>query len=237
MKFIVNKGKFTLGVVLMLSFLAALIVIVSPVIRGQTGLQYADNLFNELTKQSSYYIPDIAKKASKFNGERFEVDVKAKSRDEAEMIAKICRTVGASAAVGRNSVTVCGDLGNTADAALKDADLVFNGQDSGIRAKYGCDGKTAIRCWWLVFSAEQKRSFRNGKYAEALFLKSVVVRALEPAHNFVGIKSARISERIGIVIFLLAFYIVYTIWWGVGVMCLFDGLGLTTSRSAEKKEA
>ncbi len=38
------------------------------------------------------------------------------------------------------------------------------------------------------------------------------------------------------VIFLLAFYVGFTIWWGVGVMYVFEGLGLAATKLTEKRE-
>ena len=237
MKLIVYKGKFIAGVVLIVSFLAALFVILSPVFDGQTGLEYADNLFNELTKQSSYCIPKVAKKASEFDGQNLMVKVKTKEQSEAEGIAAVCKARGASAEIGKNAVIVNGDLGRLSTAALRDADAVFKGRDAELPAAYGCDGRAAMRYWWMVFDAERKQCIREGNSAEADFMKSVLGKGLEPAYNFVGIEPAKISERVGVVILLLVGYVVYTIWWGVGIMYIFEGLGVISSKALEKREA
>ncbi len=221
---------------LVLSFFAVLFAMGSPIFRKQTALQYADNLFNELSKQSSYYIPDVARKAAKFNGEGFEVEIETGDESEAETIALISAAAGASAKVGKDCVLLKGDLGRTAAVALRDADVLFKAEDAGKRTRYGCDGQTAIRHWWFVFTALRKQCLRENKGAEANFLKSMLIRGLEPAYNFAGTKPTRISERFGMVIFLLAFYVGFTIWWGVGVMYVFEGLGLAATKLMEKRE-
>ena len=59
-----EKGPFVRGSVLLISFLVLFCVLLTPVMRDEkgnhlTGLQYADNVFNELSKGSSYFIPSV----------------------------------------------------------------------------------------------------------------------------------------------------------------------------------
>ncbi|MGB9826697.1 MAG: hypothetical protein ACPLRU_08490, partial [Desulfofundulus sp.] len=74
---IIRKREFFIGLVLLISFLVVLAVLMSPVINGKTVIGYADDLFNQLTKGSSHYISGVMKKAAKFDGESFQVTVKA----------------------------------------------------------------------------------------------------------------------------------------------------------------
>ena len=52
---IVNKGVFGKGFVLMITFLGVFILIMSPIFNGMTGLEFSDDFFNKLAKNSSNY--------------------------------------------------------------------------------------------------------------------------------------------------------------------------------------
>ena len=57
-----EKAPFLRGTLMLLSFLVLLCVLFMPVFRDEngkklTGLQYSDNVFNQLSKGSSYFIP------------------------------------------------------------------------------------------------------------------------------------------------------------------------------------
>jgi hypothetical protein len=46
------------------------------------------------------------------------------------------------------------------------------------------------------------------------------------AFNFFGIEPQNITDKIGIVVFALAFYVIYTLWFGFSIMYLFEGWGM-----------
>ena len=52
-----------------------------------------------------------------------------------------------------------------------------------------------------------------------------------------GIRPRNLSENAGVIAFLLAFYIFYTVWNGFAIMYIFEGIGITATRPVEKKEA
>ena len=54
-------------------------------------------------------------------------------------------------------------------------------------------------------------------------------RAVETVYNYYGIEPQRISDRFGIVILSLVFYVVYTVWYGFAIMYLFEGWGIKLS--------
>ena len=68
-------------------------------------------------------------------------------------------------------------------------------------------------------------------------LNTVNQRAIEPAYNFYGIPAESIMTKIPTVTGLLVFYVVYTMWYGFGIFDIFNGIGLSMSKSKIKKEA
>ena len=54
----------------------------------------------------------------------------------------------------------------------------------------------------------------------------VKTKALEPAYNFYGVQSTPVKDSIFLLAFSLIFYVVYTVWFGFGVLFFFEGLGI-----------
>jgi hypothetical protein len=65
----------------------------------------------------------------------------------------------------------------------------------------------------------------------------MTTRVFEPAYNFRGITPMRISDNYGKVIFLLVFYVLYTLWYGFSIMLIFEGVGISATSAGLKKEA
>ena len=63
-------------------------------------------------------------------------------------------------------------------------------------------------------------------FKEAEILETVKNKAVETSYNYYKIEPQKISDRLGIVVFSLIFYVVYTLWYGFAIMYMFDGWGL-----------
>jgi len=87
--------------------------------------------------------------------------------------------------------------------------------------------KQMFRQWHNAFTAIHKQFMLQKKVEEASFIKKVMTAAIEPAYNFYGIEAVNTKEKAGLAAGLLAFYVLYTIWYGFGVLYLFEGLRLS----------
>jgi hypothetical protein len=76
---------------------------------------------------------------------------------------------------------------------------------------------------------------RAEQYEAANFLGELKTRTIEAAYNYYGVEPLEIREFAGVVVFLLVFYVIYTMWWGFSVYYLFEGLGITMAK-AKKAE-
>ncbi len=88
------KAPFIRGCLLLLSFLLLFVIMLMPLMKDElgnhmTGLQYADNVFNELSKGSSYFIPGVRNIVKTVEGKTVELSVKLKKADLAELIAEV----------------------------------------------------------------------------------------------------------------------------------------------------
>ncbi len=233
-----NKKPFGIGIFLAISFLVVLFLIFSPIFgEGKNGLTFADDLFNKLSKGSSYFIPKVTKGNEKFIGKAFSVSIKLDKPEANEKTAKLFTTAGAKAEIADDSLKIEGDLGKTLEAALKDADAIYHNEGSKVSSLYGYDEKEVMKNWWQALSKMDKVFKKEKMIEEAKIVSDVNKKAVETAYNFYGIESQKVSEKAGLMTGLLVFYVVYTLWWGFAIFYIFDGIGLTMKKAKVKKEA
>lgn len=233
---IINKKPFYTGLTMMVFFAVILIVLMSPVMNGKTVIQTADDLFNSLTKGSTYQIPKLQSNASKFEGKAFDVSVSMKSKEEAINISKIFSMAGAVAETSGTNVKISGDLGKVSKVVLVDSDELFKNNESVISTKYGINGRETLYYWWAGFNAMESKFKTENKSEEMSFVATIKGKAIELAYNFNGIQADKVDDRAGITIFMLIFYVIYTVWYGFAIMYMLEGLGIIASHG-EKAEA
>ncbi len=216
----------TRGIFMLISFFALLGIIFSPVFPGkQNGLDYMDNLFNMISKGSSYFVPQMMEATAKKEGEIINVTIKMKSDKEAAETAKLFVTAGAEATVSGVELTVKGDVAGIMKSALDDADKMFKNDGQPVAEKYGSDERQALLNWWNSFGKISKELAKQHNFDVAKVFDNVSKKALEPAYNYYGVKIENWKENIALVLASLAFYVIYTLWYGFGLMYIFEGLG------------
>lgn len=244
-----DKKHLTWSIILLASFVGILILIFAPIYgQGQNGLEYSDDLFNKLAKGSAYQIPKLKKDVEKFKGKPLDVVIDAKKTGDkpgdaearAQRIAKVFTINGATVEIEGSKVHIKGDFGEIMAAALEDSDQMYKNNGDFIMKKYEVADeekmKQMFRQWHNALSLVNKRLTLDKKAEDANFVKNVITKAIEPAYNFYGIQAVKITEKAGIATGLLVFYVIYTIWYGFGVLYLFEGLGLSTKKAKVKKE-
>jgi hypothetical protein len=235
--FVQNKKKFLYGLFGLFAFFMVLSLWFFPIVGHKTGLQRADNLFNQLAKNSADFMPLVSKRVEKFRGVTVDLSINPRWPGADQAVAKIMMANGMSAGLlGDGRVRIKGDLACLCIAASTDADLLFKGKEEVLQNKYGLSGKEVIHYWWMAFDDLVRRYIQLNRPAEADFAKFMTTRILEPSYNFAGIESKSISENVGIVAFLLMFYIFYTVWYGFSIMYLFEGLGIGATKVGQKME-
>ena len=214
------------GIFMLISFFVLLGIIFSPVFPGkQNGLDYMDNLFNMISKGSSYFIPQMVDSAAKKAGEVIDVTIKMKSDKEAADTAKLYAEAGAEATASGAELTVKGDVAAIMKSALDDADKMFKNDGRPVAEKYGFDERQALLNWWSSFGMINKELTKQHNFDVAKVFDNVSKKALEPAYNYYGVKIENWKENIILVLASLAFYVFYTLWYGFGLMYVFEGLG------------
>ena len=198
---IAKKGEFYSGAGMMAIFVVVLIVIFMPVFNGQNGLDYLDSLYNSISKGSAYYVPAL-------------------------QTSLLFQKGGALVNVSGTTLAVEGDLGKILGVCLDDADLMYHNKGSDVAAKYGYEERQVLYNWWAANNATENDLKHQKQFKAAKIVSTVNQKAVETAYNYYRIEPQKISDRYGIVIFSLLFYVGYTLWYGFGIMFLFEGWGM-----------
>lgn len=232
-----NAKKLSKGILLLVSFVVILILIFMPLYgEGQNGLEFSDNFFNSLAKGSSNYMPEMRNLARKYVGTALAVELNLESGYQAQKAAMLYTAAGAQVEVVGPVLKINGDLGRVLLQSVDDAEIMFNNQGDKLRARYQYHPKEALKNWWVSLKDMDGALTKQKKFKQAKVVTEVMKRALEPAYNFYGIAPASVSAHIGMLTFMLVFYVVYTLWYGYGIFELFEGLGLSMEKAGAKEE-
>ncbi len=229
-----DRKHFTIGIVMLIVFAIVLIVMSLPVFGGKNAFEAADHLYNSIAKGSSYKIPKLEKQAQGFKGTAIDCTIDAQAIPDMDLAGKIAAMAGIQLSQSGGKLTLKGDLGTMALAALKDADLMYYDKETRVSDKYGKPGKQVLFTWWKLLKETKNTLKRKKLVKQASFLDEVVKKGIEVGYNFSGIAPEKASSKAGILTFSLVFYVCYTVWWGFSIFFLFEGFGL--AMEAGKKE-
>jgi hypothetical protein len=223
---IAHKKEFFGGLGMMAAFVVVLIIVFSPVFKGQNGLEYLDDLYNSISKGSAYYIPKVKEGADKFIGKSVDVTLVMANDEQAQQTAPLFMKAGALVNVSGPELKVSGDLGKILDNCIADADDMYHNKGEKVASKYGYNERRVLYNWWKASKSMDKDLKKQKKFEEAKVISLVIKKAVESSYNYYKIKPEKISDKLGIVIFSLVFYVGYTLWYGFAIMFMFEGWGM-----------
>jgi hypothetical protein len=223
---IARKKEFSLGLGLLVAFFVVLVIFFSPVFNGHNGLDYLDNLYNSISKGSAYYIPKLKDDAKAFNGSSVEMSFSMANPAQAQQTAQLFMKSGAMVNVSEAKLKVSGDLGKILENCLADSDALYKNDGKGLAAKYGYNERQALYNWWQAFKGVEKDLNNQKKFKEAKTVANISKKAVETCYNYYTIEPQNIMERLGVVVFSLVFYVIYTLWYGFAILFMFEGWGM-----------
>jgi len=223
---IAHKKEFFGGLGMLGAFIVVLIIIFMPIFGGQNGLNYLDNLYNTISKGSAYYIPKVREATDAFSGHSVSVTLTMAEEERANQTAPLLMKGGALVNVSGAELKVSGDLGKILENCLADADLMYHNDGEALSRKYGYDERRILLNWWVALHHMEKDLKDQKKFKEAKVVAVVVKKAVELGYNYYKVEPQKIGNKIGIVIFSLVFYVIYTLWYGFAIMFMFEGWGL-----------
>lgn len=223
----IKKKELGIGLFLMVTFIGVMVAIFLPLIDGGNALNYLDNLYNSISKGSAYYIPKVEHMVEAHGGEAVALHLKMADPSAAAAAEPLFSRSGATTAVDGNTIVVDGDIEAIFKTCLQDAESAYHNRSDEIEARYGIDPRTALHSWWSALGAMEKDLNRQKLFDTAQLTHTVQAKTVECAYNFYGIEAQAIRDRWGTVLFSLVFYVLYTIWYGYGIMFTFEGLGFS----------
>jgi hypothetical protein len=246
-----SKGKATAkGLFLTVTFFVVLTLMFMPLIDGKNTLEYLDNLFNTISKGStSSYIPKQMATAEKLMGKMVDMNFKftdgereehkgffAKGAETAANAAKLLAPLTDKVEVSAEVVKTSLDLGKMIKAAMVDSQAMFDGKPEQISARYaGMDAKMVMFTWWKVLNNAARQFKLAGSAANEKATSDALKRGVELGYNYAGITPKKVSEEIVVLSTCLVFYVIYTLWWGMAIMYLFEGFGLQMKKGKKKE--
>lgn len=234
---IVKPRKFALGVAGIVVFFLIFAAGVWMPIQQWTALTWSDALFNQMAKKSSDFLAEATKKSTRFAGKPVEITLHPSKNLRASFLTTQLNASGADAQLLQNgNISISGDLGGLATAALTDARFAYHNQQAQITQKYHYDSDVVLYNWWFLFDALSKQYLSANKKSMSDFSQTISTKALEPAYNFRGIYAQNARQLLLPISLLLLFYVLYTILYGCSIFYLFEGLGITVEGFAKKLE-
>lgn len=233
-----DSKHFWMGFGLLVGFFAVLWYMFTPSFGGVNAFKFSDNMFNSIAKDSTNYIPQVTEEAKVFEGQSFKVTIMGGTVD-VKLLARsavILNANGLKAVNDNGSLTVSGDIGKLMAAAMADSASMYANDDSGIKSRYGIDGRAAMFTWWKMLKEIKVALDRQKVFKPASFLdKKVIKRGVEVGYNFFGIEGRSAASEWKMITFALAFYVIYTMWFGYSIFFMFEGVGLAMT-AGKKKE-
>jgi len=226
---IASPRKFFGGVAMMAAFAVVLVAMFLPVFDGRNALDYMDSLFNSVSKGSAYYVADLRAEAEGQRGNAVAVTLAVASEAQGGRMAELFRAGGATVQVGEAELRVSGDLGGILGRCLQDSDEMFANAGVGVRDRYGYEERRVLFDWWTALEAMDEDLKRQSRFAEAAFVVKVKEKAVECAYNYYGIEPWKVSDKLGVMLLSLVFYVLYTVWYGYAIIFMLEGWGLNLS--------
>ena len=223
---VTDKLKFYTGLVMLAVFAVLLVLMFTPIFDGKNALQYLDGLYNSLSKGSANFILELQEESLEYIGTSTDVVIEMESEEQAEQTAMLYEKAGAEVVILGVELEVKGDLGQILGTSLDDADAMYYNDAETVTDRYGYDARQVLYNWWVSLEETNKALEDQNTFDDAKFVRSVNEKGIEPAYNYFGIEPDSVSSRIGVVIFSLVFYVIYTIWYGFALMFIVEGLGL-----------
>ncbi|MDX2437974.1 MAG: hypothetical protein QNL88_13105 [Acidobacteriota bacterium] len=222
----IKKKELGIGIFLLATFSAVMIAIFMPLIDGENILNYLDNLYNSISKGSAYYIPKVEHLVEDHGSEVVTLNLKMETAEAAATAEHLFARSGATTLIDDGAtLMVNGDLEAIFKTCLEDSESAYHNRTDELVARYGMEARPALHSWWQALKAMEKDLNRQKLFNAAQLTHTVQAKTVECAYNYYGIEAQEIKNRWGTVLFSLVFYVIYTIWYGYGIMYIFEGLG------------
>ncbi|MFP4107656.1 MAG: hypothetical protein ACLFT1_01135, partial [Desulfonatronovibrio sp.] len=140
--------------------------------------------------------------------------------------------------INGSSISFEADLTELVESVLVDSEDLYNNQSAELARRYSQkeeDTRAVGYAWNLFLRAMEDKFNQEAEFDAAKHVSEVVNRGVEVGYNFYGIEAEKATSKAGILSFSLVFYVLYTLWWGMAIFYLFEGLGLKMTKGKKKE--
>jgi hypothetical protein len=197
-----------------------------PVFHGHNAMEFLDNLYNSISKGSADYGAAVRSEIQAMEADPFNYKIEMPSEEQARQAVLLLNPAGAESTLDGKAITIKADLKNLLISAINDSEVMFRNDGESIKNKYGYNEKKVLYNWWVFFNAIDAKLQKDKEFKSSKNVKLVQNKVIECSYNFYGIESQNIKDKYLIVIISLIFYVAYTVWYGFGIMHLFEGWGM-----------
>ncbi len=241
----IAKNEMRKGLIMFVSFFIVFAAMWAPWYgkdetgKGLNAFMAADNLFNSISKGSSYFVDTLKKDNAAFEG-KTDLDMTVEISDDSmlDLLDTVLSRHVENLQIDGSSISFEADLTELVEDVLVDSEDLYNNQSAELAQRYNQqeeDTRAVGYAWYLFLRAMEDRFNQEGDFNAAKHVSEVVNRGVEVGYNFYGIEAEKATSKAGILSFSLVFYVLYTLWWGMAIFYLFEGLGLKMTKGKKKE--
>jgi hypothetical protein len=214
------------GLMMLAVFVVVLFAMFMPLFNGHNAMEFLDNLYNSISKGSADYGDAVRDEIHGTKSDPFSYTIEMASEEQARQVVLLLNPTGATSSLDGKRIAIEADLKDLLTAAIDDSKIMFQNDGENIKQKYGYNEKKVLHNWWVLFNKIEASFTKEKRFESAKNIKLVQNKVIECSYNYYGIKSQSIKDKYLIVIISLIFYVAYTVWYGFGIMHLFEGWGM-----------
>lgn len=223
---IAKKREFYIGVIMLTGFAVILAILFSPIYHGKNGLCFLDNMFNSMSKGSAYYIPAMKVEADNLTGKTINLNLSMDKAAQGEIISKLLDRANANLSTAGTAFIITADLGQLLNTCLTDADAMYNNDGATVQQRYQINERVVLFNWYQLLKKVEKNLTKQKMFKEAKAVSLVNQKAVETAYNYYKVEAKSVKASAFMLGLALVFYVIYTLWYGFGIMFVFEGLGM-----------
>lgn len=214
------------GLMMLAVFAVVLFTMFMPIFHGHNAMEFLDNLYNSISKGSADYGASVRSEIQDMEADLFTHRIEMASEEQARQTIQLLNPTGSDNSLEGKNITIKADLKNLLTAAINDSEIMFKNNGEHIKQKYGYNEKRVLYNWWVLFNKLDVNFTKTKSFKSSKYIKLVQNKVIEVSYNYYGIKSQNIKDKYLIVIISLIFYVAYTVWYGFGIMHMFEGWGM-----------
>jgi hypothetical protein len=103
---------------------------------------------------------------------------------------------------------------------------MYKNDGATLQQRYQTDERVVLFNWYQLLKKVEKNLTKQKMFKEAKAVALVNQKAVETAYNYYKVEAKSVKASAFMLGLALVFYVIYTLWYGFGIMFVFEGLGM-----------